>query len=320
MELGKRINDAILNSLKKLVEDLGGVKSVSRFLGINTQNLNGYLNGSRKEIREDHWSNIIKPVLNKTRTELLDLYSTKYMRLEKKADKLDYIEYRFEREKEDIQNRIRDYIENPFNVYFSEFVDFDGSFNDSIIENIKAMRNGKKIPYDLLVRNIDEFRRLYELFRPDSIAHGHPYHGTVKVMDAIYETFSSVFNIEYDEGFSKWGNSWIMDLYKEKLEFSEINWEHLIADLESVKKSIEGAIFNLAIKSKEYFEISHSYQYRFILYGYLQKYFKIDEDKFIKINVQPGRIIINNTEYNFTRRYELFEILDQYFKRNNKKN
>jgi len=274
LKTDKRIDDATLNSLKELVENLGGIKSASRFLGINTQNIKGYLNGSRQEIREDHWSYNINPVLNKTLNELLDLYSTKYMRLEKKAEKLDYIEYQFEKEKEDIQNRIRDYVENPFNVYFNEFADFDGSFNYSIIENIKDIKNGKKTPYDLLVRNIDEFRRLYEFFRPDSITHGHPYHRTVKVMDAIYDTFASVFTIEYNEEFSKWGKSWIMDLYKEKLDFSAINWERLIADLESVKRSIEGAIFNLAIKSKEYFQKVQSYQYSHILYSRSRKSIK----------------------------------------------
>ena len=54
---------------------------------------------------------------------------------------------------------------------------------------------------------MDRFSSLYELFRPHSITHYDPYHGTVKTMEGIFSTLSSVFGKEFQMSFSKFGQT-----------------------------------------------------------------------------------------------------------------
>lgn len=171
-------------------------------------------------------------------------------------------------------------------------------------------------PFDKLVRDVDEFKRLYDLFRPNTITQHHHYHGTVKLMDAIYDTFASVFKIGYNKHFSKFGRSWIDQIFKKEQNFSEVDWKYLISDLNYIKNSINGTIFDLAIKSYPYFEKHYSYHYSHLIYDYLKlRYVFDDDDQMIK-NINPGKIKINDKEYRFDRSHKLFQILnDNNYKR-----
>lgn len=316
----KIVNADLIVALENLVTNLGGIIPASKFLKIGQNTLKGYLDGSKKEIRNDIWHDKLSSLIKKEKNELLKYYASELVKLRKYEEKHYMLEYQIEYLEKDYNELLQKYISSPFNIYFSEFVDYDVYYHFPIIKEITELRDGSKVSFDKLVRDVDKFKRLYELFRPETISQHHHYFGTVILMDSIYDTFATVFKIEYNEHFSKFGRSWIEQVLKKELDFSEVNLDHLISDLNHIKKCINGTIFDLAIENYSYFERYSSYEYSRLIYEYLKLKYIFDVDDQIIENINPGKIKVSNKEYRFDRAYELFQILDDnnYKRRNDK--
>ena len=104
------------------------------------------------------------------------------------------------------------------------------------------------------------FGALYELFRPSTIDHYSPYHGTVKTMDGIFRTLSQVFDIELNTYFSRFGTnilSRILD--KQPRDRGEVDWDELKNDVEYVSRMIDEAITRYSLRNFRYFSYGHYY-------------------------------------------------------------
>lgn len=309
------ITAEIKQALETLVNDLGGIISASNFLNIGQPALKGYLDGTKTQIRKDIWNNSLFPVLNKDKEELIKKYAAELKRLRIAKDYTDYY-LNHAKHVTNIRNeQIQELLSSPFSVYFGEFVnEWEHSYAYPILEDIMMISSGKEVPKDKLIRDVDELRRLYELFRPEKITTWEPYYGTVKIMDRIFKLFAAVFRIKYNSKFSKYGSSWIEDLFEpKKIELSDAPWDLLMDDLNHVINCINETMAKLALDSISYFQIVHSPIFKYLVYNYLMKRFKIDQEYgFNQNDIYPGYIKNERCFISFQNRDELFNKLREF--------
>jgi hypothetical protein len=305
-------------SLQSLVDTLGGSQSAARFLSIGHSTLTGYLDGSKKSISKAVWHNKIEELLNKSNRDLLTQFSKELAKLRPLESKM------WEKEAEIIylKQKASDdkyaFTKSPFNIYFSEFIQFNETYSYPLLEDIKKIKNNEKISIASLAIHMDEFKRLYNLFRPYSISSDHPYWGTVKVMDAIFHTLSGVFGSELDSQFTKWGPTIVETISRNQPITYKIDWERLENDAIYVSQSIDRAITELALESNDYFREFHSHYYSSIVKIYLtQRFPSYNLPTISREDIEPGRISLGGETIEFTNHYQLEYQIYENFKSNN---
>lgn len=196
--------------------------------------MNEIIKGPLCELDDNIWQDLILPLsINDT---LVNRIAREYSKNNRNKSKIESLNYTIEYAKQYYIEKAKHFISLPLNVYICEY-EGNHMYNQfSIIDDLDEIKRGQSVPYDRLIRDVDRFKRIYDLFRPDKIEQDHYYWGTVKLMDAIYDTFSSVFKINYNHKFSKYGHSWIDDLYKQEYKPEDVNWTGLIDDVIAIKK------------------------------------------------------------------------------------
>lgn len=143
-----------------------------------------------------------------------------------------------------------------------------------LLDEIKKIKKGEEISLATLAVSMDRFSSLYELFRPHSITHSDPYHGTVKTMEGIFSTLSSVFGIEFQMSFSKFGRTILDRVTQNQMRAKEdVYWEGLEDDIKYVSEKIDETIAEHSLNNAYFYKYNYKghYFFRSVLKDYLSK-------------------------------------------------
>jgi len=309
----KEITLDILQSLENLVKEFGDSKNTARVLDISHTTFVGYLNGSKKVISWKVWQYKIEPYLQKNKIEILNFFSKELNRLrklEKETFEMKYEIKSLEDKIKDLENENEDKIHkllySPFPVYFSEFVNSNTFYTFPLLDDLKKISNKEDISLLSFSVHMNEFKRLYELFRPRSISQDHPYWGTATKIDNIFQTISRIFGEELDYNFSKFGQTYIESLNRKKSINYDVDWKSLYEDTVAISESINMAIIILAIDSKIYFENRYTHRYSKFILAYIENtYPDFNLLEITNSKIEPGKIIMKDKLIEFNNTYQL---------------
>jgi hypothetical protein len=143
-----------------------------------------------------------------------------------------------------------------------------------LLDEIKKIQKGEEISLATLAVSMDRFSSLYELFRPHPITHYDPYHGTVKTMEGIFSTLSSVFGNEFQMSFSKFGQTILDRVFQNQMTPKEdVYWEGVEEDIKYVSEKIDEKIAEHSLNNAYFYKYSYKghYFFRSVLKDYLSK-------------------------------------------------
>ena len=162
--------------------------------------------------------------------------------------------------KDDLQTEIlnQDLLEQmanePLVIYFQLYHDEP----IELLDEIAKIREGDEASIAKLAVSMYRFSSLYELFRPYSISHSSPYHGTVKAMDTIYATLSSVFGKDLNMSFCKYGVTTLDQVFRDqKQAIKDTDWERLENSIKYVSKMIDKTIAEHSLDNAFFYKFSH---------------------------------------------------------------
>jgi len=143
-----------------------------------------------------------------------------------------------------------------------------------LLDEIKKIKKGEEISLATLAVSMDRFSSLYELFRPHSITHYDPYHGTVKTMEGIFSTLSSVFGNEFQMSFSKFGQTILDRVSQNQIRAKEdVYWEGVEDDIKYVSEKIDETIAEHSLNNAYFYKYNYKGHcfFRSVLKDYLSK-------------------------------------------------
>ncbi len=307
--------------LEELVNIFGDTKNTARILGINHSTFVKYLNGNEKIISPRTWQNKIEPYIQKNKTDLFKDLTKELIRLrklERKTFDMEYkvkiLENRIKFLENEMQDKLYKISRSPFNVYFLEFVNHNAFYSFPVLEDLNKIRNDIDISLLSFYKHTNEFQRLYELFRPRSIRHEHPYWGTAKIIDQIFQTISGVFGEEFDYNFSKFGQTYLDSLYRKRAIDYEVDWKKLQENAIYISESINQAIMLHAVDNKEYFKNNYTHYYYKFIQAYMKTFYQDWDFPIInEADIKPGVIVIGDKLIEFNNSDQLDNKIYAYF-------
>jgi hypothetical protein len=199
----------------------------------------------------------------------------------------------------------------PFTTLLNEY---NGIFENPLIEEWDQIKD-KAISNEQMTLHLNEFERVYDLFRPDEIKKYHPYHGTVKVMEPLFQLFWKLFELDLPQYcFSSWGVTKIDQLMYEDDIAHDINWEVVYRKLLFVTDRINITIGCLALKNPEYFTLTdNEYLFKKIVGNTLNHKLPNSDEKSIKTtDISLTAVTFDGKEYDISvvsERNELVHVL-----------
>jgi len=199
------------------------------------------------------------------------------------------------------EEQIRELLDNSLIVYFREY---RYQPND-LLEQVKKIREGEEPSIPNLAVSMYRFGALYELFRPDDSRSHQPYHGTVIVMDGIFETLSKVFGPDLNQSFSRYGSNIVNRIYsKQPLDRTEVDWEALERDIEYVSLMIDETIIKYSLKHFYYFVYENRFFFEKVVEKFLEQHSEgirlaKDVEETIVINHDSVTVITNLGDITF---------------------
>lgn len=282
-----------------LISNCGGLENAARVIDISPTYLKKIADGVEKKIAKDKRQSL-KRFGSLTQSELITELS----------EELDWIRQEHREQLSANKEQFREFLRSPLNVYFREF-EWDPP---NLLEQVKKISEGEKPSTSNLAVSMYRFGALYELFRPNSIGHYSPYHGTVKTMDSIFATLSRAYNIELNISFSRFGSNILNTiLAKEPLDRDEVNWNGLERDLEYVSRMIDETITEYSLKNFRYFLYGPNYFFKKSVEKFLKQHSRNislsdDAENNITINDNSVTVLTNLGAISFTK---LFLFRDQ---------
>lgn len=240
--------------LQKFISNVGNVATAAAILEISKETLKKYISG--KDIPRSIIEKKISPIIGVPMQELLKLLVERIKELDKYQVQLleDYkelrlIEHKYELSVKQHSQTMEAVVRSPITYYIKDhdwYDHLDPFANlERAIEAMVAKENNANL---MLYHALEEYAKVYELFRPYQVTHDSPYWGTISIIEGIYKTIYislGITPISFSKGFQS-----TLDQYfpPPVVKFDDIDWESITRDLRKITLAIKQMINKEAVR------------------------------------------------------------------------